>query len=97
MNKSKTIGGCIKAARIAKSRRMYAKLKSTGQRIAFNETSENIFRQGDLARASNFAQARVSEWERNVIEPRIRSLRKLAKVLGISLFDLIPEEDVNDR
>ena len=91
MIKSKTIGNCIKEARIAKSRRIYANLKSTEQRIAFSENSENMFRQGDLARASNTSRALVSAWERNAIEPKILSLRKLAKVLEVSVFDLIPE------
>ncbi len=90
--KSKTIGGRIKSARIAKSQKIYNDLKSAGQRIAFSETTKNIFHQGALAKASGISQARISEWERDIIEPKISSLRKLAKVLGVSLFDLIPEK-----
>ncbi len=89
--KPKTIADRIKAARLAKSRKMYADLKAAGERIAPSETPENMFRQIDLAKACGTTQSQVSTWERGDKEPELPSLRKLAKALEIPLIDLIGE------
>ncbi len=87
------IGDRIKAARIAKSRRIYAYLQAHDKCCLIPKARpENVFNQSHLAEACNTDQARVSEWERGIYEPRISSLRKLAKILKVSMSDLIGED-----
>ncbi len=81
----------IRAARLAKSRKMYADLKAAGERIAPSETPENMFRQTDLAKKAGTSQAQISAWERGDKEPELPSLRKLAKALDMPLIELIGE------
>lgn len=37
--------------------------------------------------------ASVSDWERGVYEPNISSLVKLADILGVSVYDLVEEDE----
>lgn len=41
----------------------------------------------------NSGNSSVSDWERGLYEPNTTSLFKLAKVFGISVYDLMEEKD----
>ncbi len=48
--------------------------------------------QDDVARAIGVRVQAVSEWERGEAEPRVASLRELAKLFGVTLDELIGRE-----
>ncbi len=79
----------IKAARLAKSRKMYAELEAAGQRIAPRERPETIFQQRDLAEAAGLDQSVMSKYECGEIEPSLPTLRKLAAALDVPVTELI--------
>ena len=84
-----TTGQLIRAARLAKSRRMYAELESTGQRIAPRERPETIYQQGHLAADCGLDQSVISKYELGRAEPEVPTLRKLAAALDVAVADLI--------
>ncbi len=85
----KTTGQLIRAARLAKSRKMYAELKANGSRIAPRERPETIFQQRDLADAAGLDQSIMSKYETGNVEPELLTLRKLAAALDVSVAELI--------
>ena len=50
-------------------------------------------RQDELARQAGITPTTLSRIERNESEPHVSTIRKLAKALGTTPADLIPEED----
>jgi transcriptional regulator with XRE-family HTH domain len=46
-----------------------------------------------LARNAGTTQTTVARIERDAVEPEVTTIRKLAKALGTTPADLIPEED----
>lgn len=89
--KKKTTGELIRAARLAKSKRIYDELIATGQRIGRGETATTMYLQGDLAKASGVTQAQVSSWECGRAEPLNDTLKKLAKALDVPWLTLLAE------
>ena len=87
----KTTAQLIRAARLAKSRKMYAELEAAGQRIAPRERPETIFQQRDLAEAAGLDQSIMSKYECGEIEPSVPTLRKLAVALGVLVSELIDD------
>ena len=85
----KTTGELIRAARLAKSRKMYAELESSGQRIAPRERPETIYQQVHLAADCGLDQSIISKYETGNVEPELPTLRKLASALGVPVSELI--------
>ena len=56
-----TTGQLIHAARLAKGRKMYAELESSGQRIAPRERPETIYQQVHLAADCGLDQSIISK------------------------------------
>ncbi len=67
-------------------------MKTLGENIQYHRQINNIS-QKDFAVKLNTTQQRVSEWERNKIEPSFFSIIKILKVLNITFEELI--EDIN--
>lgn len=44
-----------------------------------------------VERAAGIANGSIADWEKS--SPRVRSLQAVAKVLGVSIMDLIEEEE----
>jgi transcriptional regulator with XRE-family HTH domain len=49
--------------------------------------------QEELAVKAGTTQTTVARIERDAVEPEVKTVRKLAKALGTTPADLIPEED----
>jgi transcriptional regulator with XRE-family HTH domain len=49
--------------------------------------------QQELADKAGTTQTTVARIERDAVEPEVTTIRKLAKALGVTPADLIPEED----
>jgi len=49
--------------------------------------------QDELARKAGTTQTTVARIERDAVEPEVTTIRKLARALGTTPADLIPEED----
>jgi len=86
-----TTGQRIRAARLAKSRKIYAKLITDSERIGARETPETMYTQAALAKASGCEQTTISKYEAGKIEPELLTLRRLAKALEVPLAKLIGE------
>ena len=84
-----TTGQLIRAARLAKSQKMYAELESSGQRIAPRERPETIYQQVHLAADCGLDQSIISKYESGHVEPELPTLRKLAVALDVAVADLI--------
>ena len=86
--KKKTTGELIRAARIAKSRRIYDELQAAGQRIGRGETAATMYLQSDLAKDIGTTQAQISGWESGRTNPSLDTLKRLAKALDVPIGDL---------
>ncbi len=68
-------------------------MKTLGENIQYYRQLNNIS-QKEFAQKLDTTQQRVSEWERNKIEPSFFNIIKILKVLNISFEELI--EDINN-
>ncbi len=89
MKKPKTTGELIRAARLAKSRRLHAQLDP---KLARRIKPDVFYRQSDLADDIDSDASQVSMWERDETRPELFTLKKLAKALEVPLLDLVGEE-----
>jgi transcriptional regulator with XRE-family HTH domain len=81
-----TIGERIRAARLAKSRRVHATLPELARgKITLNEA----YTQAELAADSGCQQGQISEYECGHIEPSLPVIRRLAAALDCSIGELI--------
>ncbi len=63
-----------------------------GDRVK-RERVKLAIRQDDLARKAGITPTTLSRIERNESEPHVSTIRALAKALGVTPADLIPDED----
>jgi transcriptional regulator with XRE-family HTH domain len=63
-----------------------------GDRVK-RERVKLAIRQDDLARMAGITPTTLSRIERNESEPHVSTIRSLAKALGVTPADLIPDED----
>lgn len=66
--------------------------RQIGRNIAAERTRAGL-RQSDLGQAIGKATATISRWEAGEVEPRLSDLRGIALALGVSLADLLPDDD----
>ena len=83
-----TTAELIKAARLAKSRRLHAALEPTA---AARINSRQMYRQADLAKDAEVFPSQIGSWERGDVDPENSSLRKLAKALEVPWAELLGE------
>ncbi len=65
-------------------------MKTLGENIQYYRQLNNIS-QKEFAEKLGTSQQRVSEWERNKIEPSFFNIIKILKVLSISFEELIED------
>lgn len=53
---------------------------------------EKGIKQGDFARLIGTKQANVSRYEAGLVEPRLKMMYKIAKVLGVDMMELTTTE-----
>jgi len=53
----------------------------------------NKMSQEDVAEQLHISRQTISQWERGVTEPDLNSLRKLCKVYGVSVSEMLDEEE----
>jgi len=63
-----------------------------GDRVK-RERIKQAIRQDELARMAGITPTTLSRIERNESEPHVSTIRSLAKALGLTPSDLIPDED----
>ena len=63
-----------------------------GDRVK-RERVKLAIRQDDLAHKAGITPTTLSRIERNESEPHVSTIRALAKALGVTPADLIPDED----
>lgn len=64
---------------------------TVGERIYYCRV-ENHMTQKELGEKTGIDGATIGKYERGVLNPKIGTLRKIADALGVSSFDLMPEE-----
>lgn len=64
---------------------------TVGERIYYCRI-ENHMTQKELGEKTGIDGATIGKYERGVLNPKIGTLRKIADALGVSSFDLMPEE-----
>ncbi len=70
---------------------MKISLNTTGRRIAFHRKMKDV-KQEDFASSLNVTQSKVSDWENDHRSPTVDELIKIANLLEIHPYDLIPVE-----
>ena len=88
--KPATIGQRIRELRQARGRKLHAQLAKRVPAVAL-KPPEDQYTQADLARDCGCRQDQICLWERGVKVPSPGSLAKLARVLEVSLDELISE------
>lgn len=64
---------------------------TVGERIYYCRI-ENHMTQKELGEKTGIDGATIGKYERGVLNPKIGTLRKIADALGVSSFDLMPDE-----
>ena len=65
---------------------------TTGQRIRAARKAAGLT-QAELAKILNIPFQGISQWERDVRNPKYKTLQNLANALGVEWTDLVPEEE----
>ena len=90
MTNEPTTGDLIRAARLARGKKLHGTLTTYRSDVAAKISPAEMYTQTDLAADAGCAASQISSWERGEKKPTVDSLIKLAAALGVPVADLLP-------